>query len=268
MSGGRKFLATATLAALVLSAAAADTDRASLYRGLSVTNGFGDKNRERALAPSLEEVLAKVSGDQRLIGDPRVAELTRRAADYVVDFSYRDLLNNRPPHDEQGTYDRPQYLTADFDPAKIDGLLASLGRKPWPLPRPEIVALFDITPMKGDSFMLTAEATAQQAADMRGALAAAAQRTGMSVQLPPADQIDATGKEAGMAKRLGGDVLLVGKMTWQEGWIVNYKLVTGDKDYHWQVRRVGFDDAFRSAMRGAAQILSGNGQPEASVTAR
>jgi len=28
------------------------------------------------------------------------------------------------------------------------------------------------------------------------------------------------------------------------------------------VRGVSFDEAFRVAMRGAAQILSGNGQPE------
>ena len=30
----------------------------------------------------------------------------------------------------------------------------------------------------------------------------------------------------------------------------------------WQVRGVSFDEAFRVAMRGAAQVLSGNGQPK------
>ena len=33
------------------------------------------------------------------------------------------------------------------------------------------------------------------------------------------------------------------------------------KTYRWQVRGVSFDEAFRVAMGGAAQILSGNGQP-------
>jgi hypothetical protein len=28
------------------------------------------------------------------------------------------------------------------------------------------------------------------------------------------------------------------------------------------VRGVSFDDAFRNALRGAAQVLSGNGQPD------
>ncbi|TIT43144.1 MAG: DUF2066 domain-containing protein, partial [Mesorhizobium sp.] len=36
---------------------------------------------------------------------------------------------------------------------------------------------------------------------------------------------------------------------------------TDGKTYSWQVRGVSFDEAFRVAMRGAAQILSGNGQP-------
>ncbi|TIW55589.1 MAG: DUF2066 domain-containing protein, partial [Mesorhizobium sp.] len=35
----------------------------------------------------------------------------------------------------------------------------------------------------------------------------------------------------------------------------------GGKTYRWQVRGVSFDEAFRVAMRGAAQVLSGNGQP-------
>ncbi len=34
------------------------------------------------------------------------------------------------------------------------------------------------------------------------------------------------------------------------------------KSYDWQVRGVSFDEAFRVAMRGAAQVLSGNGQPQ------
>ncbi|WP_054313202.1 DUF2066 domain-containing protein [Mesorhizobium sp. 1M-11] len=278
MFGGLKSGIVAAALAMAVSASAAEVNRTNLYRGQSVTNGFGEVNRARALAPSLEDVLVKVSGDPRLIGDPRVAEMARHAPDYLKAFSYRDLLNNRPPHDEQGTYDRPQYLTADFDPDKINALLASLGRKPWPLPRPKIVALIEAAPMKGDSFMLANKSDNHLAADMRAALLAAAEQTGMPLQLPARYKADAIRTEkskpevlAKRAKTLGGDLLLVGTMVWREealGWVADWHLVSKSQDRHWQLRGFGFDDTFRNALRGAAQILSGNGQPEAVVTAK
>ena len=278
MFGGLKPAIVAAVLTAAVSAGAADIDRAGLYRGRSVTNGFGEVNRARALAPSLEDVLVKVSGDPRLIGDPRVADMARHAPDYLKAFSYRDLLNNRPPHDEQGTYDRPQYLTADFDPDKINALLASLGRKPWPLPRPKIVALVEVAPMKGDSFMLANKSDNHLAADMRAALLAAAEQTGVPLQLPARDDAEAirTGTSkpkvlARRAKTLGGDFLLVGTMVWREealGWVADWQLVSKTQNHLRQLRGFGFDDTFRNALRGTARILSGNGQPEAVVTSK
>lgn len=279
MWGRLKFVflaAVALVAAAGCSANAKEIDRADLYRAQSVTNGFGEANRVRALAPSLTEVLVKVSGDPRLTSDPRVAEMAARAADYVKDFSYRDLLNNRPPHDEQGTYDRPQYLTTDFDPDKIDALLASLTRKPWSSRRPVVVALFDMKPMKGNGFALARDGDAANAADMRTALMVAARQAGIPLVLPGQDNIRSTRDKkpealASMAKILGGDLVLAGTMAWRDealGWVADWRLLANGKDYRWQVRGVSFDDAFRNAMLGTAQILSGNGQPEAVTSAR
>ena len=63
---------------------------------------------------------------------------------------------------------------------------------------------------------------------------------------------------------LGGDLALAGNLLWSEqalGWIADWRMDARGKSYRWQIRGVGFDDAFRSAMSGAAQILSGHGQP-------
>lgn len=60
-------------------------------------------------------------------------------------------------------------------------------------------------------------------------------------------------------------------MAWRDealGWVADWRLLANGKDYRWQVRGVSFDDAFRNAMLGTAQILSGNGQPEAVTSAR
>jgi uncharacterized protein len=67
------------------------------------------------------------------------------------------------------------------------------------------------------------------------------------------------------ATTMGGDLALGGSMLWSEaalGWIADWRLGAQGKSYRWQVRGVSFDDAFRDAMAGAAQILSGHGQPD------
>jgi len=44
--------------------------------------------------------------------------------------------------------------------------------------------------------------------------------------------------------------------------VADWRLAPTGETYHWQVRGVSFDEAFRVAMRGAVQILSGNGAPQ------
>ena len=73
------------------------------------------------------------------------------------------------------------------------------------------------------------------------------------------------------AKEAGGRVPLLGHLVWSDkdlGWVADWRLASGGKAYGWQVRGVSFDEAFRVAMRGAAQILSGNGQPESGSVRR
>ncbi|RWF64141.1 MAG: DUF2066 domain-containing protein, partial [Mesorhizobium sp.] len=62
----------------------------------------------------------------------------------------------------------------------------------------------------------------------------------------------------------GADRALAGSIVWNDkelGWIADWRLAEDGKTYQWQVRGVSFDEAFRVAVKGAAQILSGNGQP-------
>lgn len=238
------------------------SDSADLYTVTSVTSGTGEKNRDRALGPSLADVLVKVSGDPSLLEDPRVAAMQEKAGTFVATYDYRDLLNNRPPNHEQGTYDRPQYLTTTFDKAVIDAALKSLGRKPW-LSRPRIVVFLSVETMKGDRFSVDSEGAGMEA-DMRGALMSAADRAGIPLMLPA--QTTPTGHEPDdAAKANGGGAALYGRMAWRaeaKGWVADWTLASGGRDYRWRDSGVGFDDAFRNAMRGTAQILSGNGQPE------
>jgi hypothetical protein len=69
----------------------------------------------------------------------------------------------------------------------------------------------------------------------------------------------------GLAKTSGGDLALAGTLTWtpkSRAWSANWRLAPAGTTYQWSIEGVTFDEAFRSAMLGAAQILSGHGTPK------
>lgn len=274
----------AGLSALLLSLLgtvppAAAQEAESLYRAVAIVTGTGEANRRLGLAMCLEEVLVKVSGDARLVGDRRVSALARRADTLVGTFSYRDRFAHRPINDEQGTRDRPHDLTVDFDPAKIDAELAALGLRPWTAARPRLVAFVAVN-NGAAAYMLAAGG--ERGGDQRAALAAAARQVAVPVTLPSEPALAAAGATyQGMAavdpamldaaaKSAGGDQALVGRLMWSDaarGWVAEWRLAFEGRLYRWQIRGASFDDAFRHGMRGAAQILSGHGRPKGSCEA-
>jgi hypothetical protein len=267
------------LAAMVMlgcgNASGANVD--DLYQAQTIVTGQGEESRRFGFPVSLEQVLVKVSGDPRLIGDPEVGMLAGQAATFVTDFAFRDLLAGIPVHDEQGTRDRPYELTVRFDPAKIDAALRSLGRKPWSASRPR-VAVFLGVDLAGATYLLASDG--KRGRDQREALAAAAERFGMPMALPDEAALAAAGLSYptlraldlasldARARAVGGDLALAGDLVWSEtalGWVADWRMDGQGKSYRWQIRGVGLDDAFRSAMSGAAQILSGHGEPSPAI---
>ena len=243
------------------------------YQGKTRVTGQTVEGRGPAIARCFADVLVKVSGDARLLKEPRVTEMARRAMVLVKDFRYRDLMAGLPTNDEQGTRDRPYELTVNFDPAGIDAVLGKLGRKPWTAARPRLAVLLSVR-QGAASYLLAGDGS--RGSTMREALAEAAERAGLYVLLPGRAVLDGSPLKAGTwppadrpgldatAKAAGGDLALAGRLVWSEaalGWIAEWQLVADGRTYRWQLRGVSFDDAFRSGMRGAAQILSGHGPP-------
>ena len=149
----------------------------NLYQVATITTGKGEANRAVAFGRLLAAVLVKVSGDQRLATDPSVSQLANDAASFVDTFTYHDRMAGIPVHDEQGTYDRPYDLTADFNAGKIDALLRSLGREPWPLPRPRLVLFVGVR--NGAIRSSAPSRDGDRDPGMRDALAAAAEQAGL-----------------------------------------------------------------------------------------
>jgi hypothetical protein len=262
-------LAVALMCCSGTMATAAD----DLYRAQAIVTGQGKANRIVGFASCLEDVLVKVSGAQKLAGDRRLAAYKSNAKDFVRAFSYHDQMSGTPTRDEQGTRDRPYDLTVEFDETKIDDLLKALHLEPWHSRRP-VLAVFVEMQQGLKRYMVTADA--DQADVQRESLLAAAAKRGMTVVLPSAAALaesSINGAEFGtttsskfgsVAARQGGEVALIGRLVWDDrelGWATQWRIDWQNRTHRWRIRGVTFDEAFRRGFGGAAQILSGNGDP-------
>ncbi len=236
-----------------------------LYSAQTIVTGTGEPNRVIGFRACLDQVIVKVSGDQRLLADPKMTKLRDQAGDFIDSFRYRDRLEGIPVHDEQGTHDRPHDLTCLYKPTTIDAVLAELGRRPWLDERPNLAIILNVTD-QNRSFQLTADGT--ESPYMAESLEAAATPMALAVTLPETRQLSdlqkGTLKVDEIVRELGADLALTGKLIWSRkdlGWVAEWQLAFHGQTYEWQERGVSFDEAFRLAIRGAARILSGNGRP-------
>jgi uncharacterized protein len=246
---------------------------ADLYRTKVTVTGQGEANRMVGFAAGLEDVLIKASGAQKLSGDRRLAAYKSKAKDFVRAFSYRDQFFGKPIRDEQGTRDRPFDLTVEFEEGKIDDILKALSLKPWLSHRPRL-AVFVEMEQGSKNYIVTTDGS--QSDLQRDALLAAADKRGMNIVLPSTAALaksNITDAElrtlslpalAPAAAEQGGEVVLVGRLVWDDrdlGWATQWQMDWRGQTHRWQIRGVTFDETFRRGIGGAAQILSGNGQP-------
>ena len=146
--------------------------------------------------------------------------------------------------------------------------------RPWLAPRPRLFVFLGVRNAKG-AFVLSADG--DQGFYMRNSFTASSDRIAIPIALPSRAAIDGAQLKSeaigatdpatldALAKASGGDQALVGTLVWSDearGWIAEWRLNAAGRTYDWQISGVSFDDAFRNALRGAAQVLSGNGQPD------
>jgi len=260
--------------ALVCCAATTASAADDVYRAQTIVTGQGEANRAIGFASCLEDVLIKASGALKLAGDPRLDAYKSHAGDFVSAYDYHDQMSGKPKRDEQGTRDRPYDLIVDFDAKKIDGILTGLGLKPWSSQRPRLGVFVEME-QGARKFIVTSDT--RQSELQRESLAAAAAKRGMAIALPDAAalaRLNIDGAEvmtmssatwAPATAAQSADVALLGHLTWSDsdlGWMTEWQMDWQGRPHRWQLRGVTFDEAFRRGLGGAAQILSGNGDPD------
>lgn len=253
--------------------AARATDTNPLYQAHTIVTGQREPERLVGFGSCIEDVLIKVSGDPRLADDPRLAPMRTEAGHFVTAYRYHDRMSGIPLHDEQGTRDRPYDLFATFSQPGIDALLASLGEQPWRGPRPKLAVFLGVHQGKF-AYVLTRDG--EHGIDQHEALTATADRRGMMTVLPdtafvadhhltfPGLAVAGPLKGEEMARAIGGDVPLSGSLVWDtktSGWVADWRMTWHRRIWRWRILRVSFDQAFRSGIGGAEQILSGHGGP-------
>jgi hypothetical protein len=247
----------------------------ALYVSRTVVTGRGEANRGPGIVACLIDVLAKVSGDPTVASARGIKALSSKASEFVASFKYRDLLAGKPVHDEQGTYDRPHYLTVTFDRDKIDAALRSLHREPWQGERPTVAVALSVVGRKSN-FVLDSDFDVDVSADMRSAFAAASEKVGIPVVLPTRSELTAAGLDAATIPEASSTALqalatssrqqlgLAGTLVWSDaafGWIARWRMYHNGKVVTWTVRGVNFDEAFRGAVKGVGQVMSNHGHP-------
>jgi uncharacterized protein len=263
--GVLRALLTAMLLACLATPALAEE---SLYRAQTIVTGTLEPNRLIGFAVCLEDALIKVSGQLRLAGDPRLAPYRQQAARFVRDFSYRDEKGGKPKNDEQGTRDRSFVLTAEFDEAAVNAILAKLGAKPWLSHRPVLAVFAELNP---GARRLVVSADAGDTDLQRAALIAAADKRGMQIVLPAAADLAGLGANdialvsipparlAAAAARQGGELVLTARLVWDEQslqWKSEWQLDGAGEGRRWRGSAVTYDEAFRQGLGAAAQIIS------------
>ena len=243
-----------------------------MYSAYAIVTGTDMRQRPWGFAQTLREVLVKSSGDPRLQDDPRTAALGEHADQYVACFSYRDMMEDTPLHDEQGTYDRPHKLTVVFDPGKIDALLAEFGDKPWRGERPIIVPVLLVRGPRPPPYLLSADEP--RGKEQREAFAIWADTAGVTARFPGAAELATWGvspehfpslEPAPSRDKNAKEVLVTGTLDWNEtlpGWVARWHLRWHGADHSWGVSGVNYDAAFRDLVRGAMLLASGNGSPD------
>ena len=244
-------------------------DFGDLYQATAIVTGTDMRQRPMGLAQCFREVLVKLTGEPRLAKDARVAELAQHPDPYLVAFDYRDIMAGQKPKDDQGTVDRPHALTARFEAAKMDKLIADLGEHVWRGDRPVLSPVVSIRTISGRTFLLSLENP--DAEGQRLSLAERAHELGMTQRVPTDADLTAWGVAAGdmpVPKRppRKGEVFLAGTLEFKEaqpiGWEGHWRMRWREKDFEWAIGGVNYDAAFRNLIQGALRIASGHDGPE------
>jgi hypothetical protein len=235
-----------------------------LYRAQTIVTGTEEPERTRGFRETFETVVAKLTGDTKLVSDPRIQALAATPHRFVEAFAYEDRMKDIPVHDEQGTRERPHFLRVTFSKPAIDDALQHLGIAKWPADRP-VVAVWLGIETAGGRFVLTD--SGPEGYGQRAVLTETALRLGLPITLPSASQSTVdfeaiTGDRISILRAAApqADVHFVGRLTVRDDgyWDIAWSFHAWQDVHHWPLSRVTFDRALKQGLADVTGTLSGS----------
>ena len=220
------FLFGILLLAVGIASDAARADDLSLYEASVPVNSQSPTERARALPAALLQVIAKVSGQRAASAAPAMRGLLGQAGQIVQDTRY-----SAESQTIAGAPIYRQKMTARFDRAAVDALVAGAGLPVWPSPRPVPVLWLVIDDGHGPRMV-----TGSHLSVVRSLTDRSAER-GLTFQLPTGTAAEsAAGLQAawmGQSQAVvapsatyGASVQLIGKLArTASGWTANWSLL-------------------------------------------
>lgn len=227
------WLAALLLASFTATAQRVEGDRAGAqgpYEAEVSVNGQGEAERNTGFARALSTVLARLSGNRSVSGQPGVGQELRRAKDFVDSYDFRQDEGVGPT----GAPTFGTTLIVRFDQDEVDDLIATLGLPVWPMPRPKPVLWLGIDDGKGPRLVGLPQANAARAALNR------AKERGYALGLPAGNAAEQAtigaiwrGDSAAVARaslRYAPPMQLIGKVYRSaEGWKADWTFVDNGK---------------------------------------
>lgn len=233
-----------------------------LHYAETIVTGTEEPERTRGFHDALAIVIHKLTGNPKLLTDPRIVELLIRPHQFVQAFEYEDRMKDIPVHDEQGTRERPHFLRVTFSKSKLDATLDGLGIRQWQADRP-VVGVWLGVDIPAGRFTLTD--AGPDGYGQRAVITETAERIGLPILLPspglatPGYDDIANGKTAELQQAMPkAEALLYGLLSIRPDgyWGIAWTLQSGNTAHRWSQSRVTFDTGLKLGLTATAETLS------------
>lgn len=234
----------------------------ALYRGEVELLSQGAGEVRAATARALAQVVVKLSGDPQAAGNPVVRRALAQADSFVIASGAADSSDQQGNTAIGGVPVYRSRMSFDFDPGRVDALLAGAGLPYWGPDRPQPLLWLAIDDGRGPRLVSAQQlnvvkplATRGLERGLRFALPA-----GSAVEMAAVDAIWSQSLERlqPLAARYGNRTLLVGKVYRSgSGWAADWLLASGEHE----LSRWSFSDpspliAIASGADGAADAIA------------
>ncbi|WP_255872810.1 DUF2066 domain-containing protein [Microbulbifer elongatus] len=246
-------LLLAAMSATLLVSPASARVMPDLYDVREAVASRGNTDRADATARGLERVFVRVTGDQNIANNPKVAPVLAQSQKFVQSYRY-------------DSDDNQLYLQLAFDPQAVNDLVHKLQLPLWPNNRPGTLVWMAVDTLQSGRDTLRQE----DYPELFGLLDGLAMERGLPLDFPVMDLNDQRNmplgslwaQDEGAAERAGvryrPDATLMGRLLQTSGqrWQANWLLIHGGRSYAFDASGTTMEEVALRGVNEAANLLA------------